>query len=102
MPPRVEPEHEPDPERQELDPKRFQRGRRADYPEKSDHEPVSLRKLRWKTKGGGKRGGVRLIYYRHEKDDVIYMLLVYAKTVRDDLTRQQLKILRSLVKKELK
>lgn len=61
-----------------------------------------LRKLRWKTRGGGKRGGVRLIYYWHKMDDAIYMLFVYPKTEQQDLTPSQLKILRTLVQKELK
>jgi mRNA-degrading endonuclease RelE of RelBE toxin-antitoxin system len=61
-----------------------------------------LRKLRWAGSGRGKSGGVRVIYYWDEEGSIIYMLLLYAKNVQDTLTPQQLKILKSLVKGELK
>jgi mRNA-degrading endonuclease RelE of RelBE toxin-antitoxin system len=43
------------------------------------------RKVRWKRPGRGKRGGVRVIYYNRIADKVIYLLLIYAKGVRDDI-----------------
>jgi mRNA-degrading endonuclease RelE of RelBE toxin-antitoxin system len=43
------------------------------------------RKVRWKRPGRGKRGGVRVIYYNRIADEVIYLLLIYAKGVRDDI-----------------
>jgi mRNA-degrading endonuclease RelE of RelBE toxin-antitoxin system len=61
-----------------------------------------LRKLRWKRKGSGKRGGIRLIYYWDNPKDSIYMLLPYKKTAKVDLTRAQIKVLRRLVEEELK
>jgi hypothetical protein len=61
-----------------------------------------LRKVRWGLPGTGKRGGLRLIYYWQKAEDRIYMLLVYRKTRQDDLTPQQLRILRKLVKENLK
>ena len=36
--------------------------------------------------GRGKRGGSRVIYYRLAEQDCIYLLTVYAKGVKDDLT----------------
>src|SRR5437763_8497906 len=59
-----------------------------------------LRKIRWKADGRGKRSGVRVIYYWAVKQDRLLLLLIYAKAERDDLTRQQLKILREIVEEE--
>ena len=60
-----------------------------------------LRKVRWGISGRGKSGGVRIIYYWILKKDTILMLLVYPKKEQDNLTPSQLKILKSLVEKEL-
>ena len=59
-----------------------------------------LRKVRWRAKGAGKRGGLRAIYYWLRPTETFLMLFVYAKNVQDDLTRAQLKTLRRLVEKE--
>ena len=61
-----------------------------------------LRKIRWKSSGSGKRGGLRLIYFWDVQEDRIYMLLIYKKSKQEDLTQSQLKILRNLVKEFLK
>jgi len=72
-------------------------------PEVGDLIPGSggLRKLRWRTVGKGKRGGVRLIYYWDVPDDSFFMLTVYKKSQKEDLTKQELAILRRLVEKWL-
>lgn len=57
-----------------------------------------LRKLRWRSASRGKRGGLRLIYY-WDAPSTMYMLLVYKKSRRDDLSPLQLKTLKSLVRK---
>lgn len=59
-----------------------------------------LRKVRWSLPGRGKRGSLRVIYY-WDPPDVIFMLLPYGKTDQEDLTPQQLKLLRALVKEWL-
>ena len=61
-----------------------------------------LRKIRWKISGRGKSSGVRTIYYWISKNETILMLFMYRKNIQDDLTSSQLKILKSLVEKELK
>ena len=61
-----------------------------------------LRKIRWKIHGSGKRGGLRLIYFWDVQEDTIYMLLIYKKSKQEDLTQNQLKTLRNLVKELLK
>jgi len=35
-----------------------------------------LRKIRWRSSGTGKRGGLRLIYFWDVNEDRIYMLLI--------------------------
>ena len=60
-----------------------------------------LRKIRWAVSGRGKRGGVRVIYYWATAEDQIFMLLIYRKNQQEDLTPQQLKILRKIVREEL-
>jgi hypothetical protein len=45
-----------------------------------------LRKLRWRRAGFGKRGGTRVIYYFHDAAMPLYLLTVYAKGERDDLS----------------
>ncbi len=57
-----------------------------------------IRKIRWRIHGSGKRGGLRIIYYWDVPDDTIFMLLIYQKSKQEDLTPNQLKILRNLVK----
>ena len=59
-----------------------------------------LRKIRWNLPGEGKRGGLRIIYY-FDPPDTIYMLLPYKKAKQEDLTPEQLKTLKNLVKEWL-
>ena len=56
-----------------------------------------IRKLRWAGSGRGKRGGIRAIYYWLAARGAIYMLAVYAKADRDDLTATDRKTLARLV-----
>lgn len=46
----------------------------------------------------GKSGGTRVIYYLLDRRDRIYLLLVYAKGVKDDLTRAEENDLRKLAR----
>ena len=57
-----------------------------------------IRKLRHAVQGRGKSGGVRAIYYWVKDDHQIYMLVVYPKSKKDDLTDKEVAILRELVK----
>jgi hypothetical protein len=59
-----------------------------------------IRKLRWSLSGGGKRGGIRVIYFWDEASETFYMLYVYRKSAREDLTAQQLRALARLVREE--
>jgi len=61
-----------------------------------------IRKMRWSGSGRGKRGGARVIYYWFKEQDNLLMLLIYAKKEKDDLTKAQLRVLKSIVENELK
>jgi hypothetical protein len=56
-----------------------------------------LRKIRWRTAGRGKRGGLRIIYYCWSEER-LYMIFAYDKTEQSGLTPEQLKVLRAYVK----
>ena len=58
-----------------------------------------LRKIRWRQEGRGKSGGVRVIYYWMTRNEQIYMLYIYQKTKQEDLTSEQVKVLKSIVER---
>ena len=56
-----------------------------------------FRKLRWARPGGGKSGGVRIIYYnRSATSGKLYLALIYPKSEVDNLTQEQKKMLKQL------
>ena len=57
-----------------------------------------LRKARWASKHGGKRGGLRVIYFHAASQNQIRLLLIYRKGVKDDLSAAEKKVLRELNK----
>jgi hypothetical protein len=56
--------------------------------------------VRWAGSGRGKRGGVRIIYYWAAEQAQLLMLFIFTKNERDDLSPDQLKILRIIVEDE--
>lgn len=56
-----------------------------------------IRKLRWAVAGRGKRGGARVIYYWANHRAQVFMLDIYAKNEKADLSRDELKALAQLV-----
>ncbi len=56
-----------------------------------------FRKIRWRIENKGKSGGIRIIYYLYKSEDQIYMIYVYKKSEKEDLTQQQIKLLRKLL-----
>ena len=60
-----------------------------------------IRKVRWTVAGKGKRGGTRVIYYLAAARGTFFMLDIYAKSEKEDLTPNELKELRRLVKEWL-
>jgi hypothetical protein len=61
-----------------------------------------IRKIRWAASGRGKRGGARVIYYWATQHDQIFMLYAYAKNEHENLTKDQLSVLRAVVVAEFK
>ena len=70
----------------------------AEHPKAGEVIPGAggLRKLRWRTAGRGKRGGIRIIYYCWSEHR-LYMIFAYDKVAQGDLTPEQLKALRAHV-----
>jgi len=68
----------------------------AANPEAGDVIPESggCRKVRWSRAGTGKRGGVRVIYFTRRSAGEIWLLLVYAKSVRDNIPGRILREIR--------
>ncbi len=48
-----------------------------------------LRKVRVARPGKGKSAGTRIIYYYHNEDTPIFLLLIYAKADQENLTNSQ-------------
>lgn len=61
-----------------------------------------LRKIRWRAKGKGKSGGVRVIYYCASSKSYIYLMEIYGKSQQTDLDKTQLKALAEQVREWLK
>jgi hypothetical protein len=53
-----------------------------------------IRKVRWRRKGRGKSGGVRVMYFTRLHFGEIWMLLIYAKSAVDSIPGHVLKALR--------
>ncbi len=63
----------------------------AGNPETGDIMPETggVRKLRWAAKGKGKRGGVRVIYYFHSERLPVFLIDIYAKNEKANLTKAE-------------
>ena len=55
-----------------------------------------VRKIRWSRAGSGKRGGVRVIYFYHDANRPLYLLMVYAKARQEDMTPAEKQFVRNL------
>jgi len=53
-----------------------------------------VRKLRWSTRGRGKRGGLRVIYYLKNREGEIWLLTICDKTDEENIPSHILKALR--------
>lgn len=65
----------------------------ATSPEAGDVIPGAdgARKVRWQRPGMGKRGGVRVIYFHLVDDEVVLLVMVYAKSVRENVKPKSIK-----------
>ena len=48
-----------------------------------------LRKLRWSREGMGKSGGVRVIYYYHDEKMPLYIITLFGKNEKANLTKDE-------------
>lgn len=55
------------------------------------------RKLRWRAEGRGKRSGVRVIYYFHNESLPLFLLNVFAKNEKANLTKAEQKEMKALL-----
>jgi hypothetical protein len=70
----------------------------AHNPEAGDLIPDTggVRKVRWRRVGAGKRGGTRVIYFYTDAHRPLYLLMVYAKARKEDLSAAEKSTVRSL------
>ncbi len=59
-----------------------------------------VRKIRWSTKGRGKSGGLRVIYYWKVSEDEIWLLTVYAKSEQETIPRHILRKIAEEIKND--
>ena len=55
-----------------------------------------VRKVRWQRAGMGKRGGLRILYIVHDDKDRIWLLTVYSKSARENISAKTLNALREV------
>jgi len=60
-------------------------------------ETGGVRKLRWALAGRGKRGGARVIYYYHSQDLPVFLLEVYAKSEKANLSKAERNAMKKLI-----
>ncbi|MCL4772130.1 MAG: type II toxin-antitoxin system RelE/ParE family toxin [Burkholderiaceae bacterium] len=71
----------------------------AEHPKAGDvmEGTGGVRKLRWRRGGQGKSGGVRVIYYYHDDLMPLYLLTLFAKGDKANLTKAERNDLSDLV-----
>jgi hypothetical protein len=57
-----------------------------------------IRKIRWKRDGSGKRGGIRVIYYFHSERIPLFLLTVFGKNEKANLSHAERNELAKLVR----
>ena len=67
-------------------------------PEAGDVIPETggIRKVRWRRQGKGKRGGARVIYFCRNARMPLFLILIYAKAQRENMTVDEKKQVRAL------
>ncbi|MFT0531739.1 type II toxin-antitoxin system RelE/ParE family toxin [Castellaniella hirudinis] len=71
----------------------------AEHPKAGDvmEGTGGVRKLRWRRGGQGKSGGVRIVYYYHDDLMPLYLLTIFAKGDKANLTEAERNELAGLV-----
>ena len=60
-------------------------------------ETGGVRKIRWALAGRGKRGGARIIYYYHNERLPVFLLAVYGKNEKANLSMAERNEMKRLV-----
>ena len=65
----------------------------AENPDAGDVIPGAdgAREVRWQRQGAGKRGGARVIYFHLVGDEVVLLVMVYAKAERANVGPKDIK-----------
>ena len=65
----------------------------AENPDVGDVIPGAdgARKVRWRLQGTGKRGGARVIYFHLVGDELVLLVMVYAKAERTNVKPKDIK-----------
>ncbi len=58
-----------------------------------------LRKIRMATGSQGKSGGARVIYFLGEREEIVWLVMAYPKSIKDSLTDAEKVGLRKLTKR---
>lgn len=61
-----------------------------------------IRKIRWARKGKGKRGGVRVIYYFYDETIPLFLLTIFGKGEKENLSKAERNALSKLTQELLK
>lgn len=59
-----------------------------------------LRKVRWSRPGSGKSGRVRVIYFNKLANGEVWLLLIYAKNVSDNIPAHVLRAIREEIEND--
>jgi hypothetical protein len=57
-----------------------------------------IRKLRWARSGQGKRGGLRVIYYFHSEMMPLYLLSLFGKSEKENISDDEKALMARLVR----
>ena len=60
-------------------------------------ETGGARKVRWAAQGKGKSGGLRVIYYFYNEEFPLFLLTLYAKNQKANLTKAELNEFQRLI-----
>ena len=61
-----------------------------------------IRKLRWARSGMGKSGGVRVIYYFYSSEMPLYLLTIFGKSEKSNISQAEKRLLAGFVKQLVK
>ncbi len=60
------------------------------------------RKIRWSAKNKGKKSGVRIIYYYHNRTLPIFLFTMYGKNMKANLSHAEKNVLKLIIDKIVK